>query len=44
MMPYAGKIQKVWVCGPPMLNEIFDKALAHMSETLGLKSGSIEIM
>lgn len=44
MMPYAGKIQKVWVCGPPMLNETFDKALAHMSETLGLKSGSIEIM
>ena len=27
LMPHAGTIKKVWVCGPPVLNEMFDKTL-----------------
>ena len=27
---HAGKIKKVWVCGPPALNETFDRTLGQL--------------
>ncbi len=44
LTPMTGQIQKVWVCGPPAVNEMFDKTLANLSSSLGLNTGSIEIM
>jgi len=44
LTPMTGQIQKVWVCGPPAVNEMFDKTLANLSGSLGLNAGSIEIM
>ncbi len=37
-------IQRVWVCGPPVMNEDFDKTLENLSEEFGLKPHMIDIM
>ena len=31
---YAGNIQKIWVCGPPAMNELFDKTLGGLLDKL----------
>ena len=30
LTPLSGEIQKIWVCGPPVLNEMFDKTLGEL--------------
>lgn len=30
----SGSIRKVWVCGPPSMNETFDKALGGLAQKL----------
>lgn len=32
--PLAGEIKKVWVCGPPVMNEMFDKTLGSIAAKL----------
>ena len=34
LMPYAGNIKKVWISGPPGMNETLDKSLERLSERL----------
>jgi len=31
-------LQKVWVCGPPAVNEMFDKTLGDLKDKLNLKA------
>ena len=33
-----GKIQKIWVCGPPAMNEMFDKTLGNLTDKLQISS------
>ena len=44
LIPYAGKLSKVWVCGPPILNQTFDMALDEIRDELQLESDQREIM
>ena len=44
LMPYKGKMKKIWVSGPPMLNESFDKAFEQIAERLELEDHMIDIM
>jgi len=44
LTPHAGKIQKIWVCGPPILNQTFDMALGGLKEKLKLSSENIDIL
>ena len=30
-------MERVWVCGPPSINEMFDKTLNSLREELGLE-------
>ena len=30
MAPLAGQIKRVWVCGPPAINEMFDKTFESL--------------
>lgn len=41
----SGKtLSKVWVCGPPAVNEMFDKTLGDLKDKLGLKAHQIDVM
>ena len=44
LTPHAGKLQKVWVCGPPILNETFDKALGKLANQLKITPANIDIL
>ena len=35
---YQGSIMRVWVNGPPLMNESFDRAFEVLSKKLGLES------
>jgi len=41
---YANKIKKVWISGPPGMNETLDKSLEKLGPKLGLKSHMIDAM
>ena len=43
-MPYSGKIKKVWVSGPPPMNETFDKSFEVIGKDLGLGAHEVDIM
>ena len=34
LTPYAGKIRKVWISGPPSMNEGLDKAFDNLADKL----------
>ena len=44
LYPMRGTIQRVWVCGPPIMNQSFDQSLEDLQEKLKLRSNQIEIM
>ena len=44
LSPFAGNLSKIWVCGPPMLNQTFDIALEQLQEELKIERSQIEIM
>ena len=44
LTPHASKIEKVWVCGPPVMNEMFDKALGNLISKLNLEAHQIDVM
>ena len=44
LTPHAGKMQKVWVCGPPILNQTFDIALGKLKQKLKLGAEQIDIL
>ena len=37
-------IQRVWVCGPPVLNETFDRLFSTENNRVGLTSDQYEIL
>lgn len=37
-------LEKVWVCGPPGVNEMFDRTLGDLKEKLGLEAHQIDVM
>ncbi len=41
---YAGKIRKVWISGPPVMNESLDKAFEKIGAKLGIEPGMIDAM
>ena len=44
LQPLAGRMKRVWVCGPPAMNEMFDKTLALIGHKIQLDKNSVEIM
>ena len=44
LSPYAGKIRKVWISGPPGMNESLDKAFDKLSAKLGVRPHMIDAM
>lgn len=44
LSPYAGKIRKVWISGPPGMNESLDKAFDNLSSKLGVRPHMIDAM
>ena len=34
LTPLAGKMKRVWVCGPPAVNELFDRTLNDLKDKL----------
>ena len=34
LMPLSGKMKRVWVCGPPAVNELFDRTLNDLKDKL----------
>ena len=44
LTPYAGDIRKVWVCGPPKVNEMMDRTLHDIAEKLMLIKRHIHIL
>ena len=44
LTPHAGKLKKVWVVGPPILNQTFDMALGKLKEKLQLQTDNIDIL
>ena len=41
---YKGQLAKIWVCGPPGLNETFDKTLGKLMLELNLSRDQVDIM
>lgn len=44
LVPLAGKIERVMVCGPPAVNEMMDKALESMAQKLMISTNQIQIL
>lgn len=44
LTPMAGNIQRIWVVGPPAVNEMFDKTLENLMGNLKITKTNIEIM
>jgi NAD(P)H-flavin reductase len=44
LTPLAGQMKKVWVCGPPIMNQTFDKAFESLEETLKIKKADLHIL
>ena len=38
LYPLKGKISRIWVCGPPVMNQCFDQSLEDLQEKLQLRS------
>lgn len=38
------KIKKIWVCGPPLMNETFDKTLMSIKSNYNFDENSIEVL
>ena len=43
LMPLKGKIRKLYVCGAPSMNEVFDRPLETLAAQVDLKWQDIEI-
>ena len=44
LTPYANKIRKVWISGPPVMNESLDKSFEKLSAKLGVKPHMLDAM
>ena len=44
LKPHAGKIKKVWISGPPVMNETLDKSFENLATKLGVSPHIIDAM
>lgn len=44
LSPHAGNIKKIWISGPPGMNESLDKAFEKLGEKLGVNPHMIDAM
>ena len=44
LAPYAGDIRKVWISGPPGMNETLDKSFDELGAQLGVSPHMIDAM
>ena len=44
LLQHAGKIRKVWVSGPPGMNETLDKAFEKLGKKLGVSPHILDVM
>ena len=44
LTPLAGQMKKIWVCGPPVMNELFDKTLEKIASKLQVEAHQIDVM
>lgn len=44
LQEHKGEISRIWVCGPPRMNEEFDRSLEKIAPKLGLTKHEYEIM
>ena len=44
LVPQAGQIKKIWVCGPPVMNEMFDKTLGGLASKLQIQTHQVDVM
>jgi len=44
LSPHAGNIKKIWISGPPGMNQSLDKAFEKLGEKLGVKGHMIDAM
>ena len=44
LSPYSGQIKKVWISGPPGMNETLDKSFEKLSDKLGIMPHMIDAM
>ena len=44
LTPYAGKIRKVWISGPPIMNISLDKSFENLIDKLGISPHMIDAM
>lgn len=42
--PHSGHLSKVYVCGPPAFNQVFDVSLESLRQELGMEADQIEIL
>ena len=38
LYPLKGKMSRIWVCGPPVMNQCFDQSLEDLQDKLQLRS------
>ena len=38
LYPLRGKMSRIWVCGPPVMNQCFDQSLEELQTKLHLRS------
>jgi len=38
LYPLKGKMSRIWVCGPPIMNQCFDQSLEDLQDKLQLRS------
>jgi len=41
---YNDNLKKIWVCGPPRMNEDFDKGLEKLSKKYGFSHDTYDIL
>ena len=44
LTPFSKEIKRVWICGPPVMNELFDRTMEGLQEKLGLKPHQIDVL
>ena len=46
LKPLESKIERIWVCGPPVMNQLFDEGLEALNKSnkLSISQDRIEIM
>ena len=44
LLPLKDSIKRIWVCGPPKMNQDIDEALRHNGHNYGITMNDVEVM